>query len=155
MKQRDTVDLRNTQRCSLVERDIKVSKAQTIQRENINYLWRVGLLEGVRHCAEGGENKTSSLLSQEALRRIKTVNKSVHKDHLLFCKQCATIFLPGDTCTVRVISNSRKSRKRQKKTGKGIVYTCKICGFHQKKEMGRRSLREKPENRNVGNKRKR
>ena len=155
MKQRDTVDLRNTERCSLVERDSKVPKTQAIQRENVNYLWRIGLLEGVRQCAENGEDNTSSLLSQDALRRIKTVNESVHKDHLLFCKQCATIFLPGDTCTVRVMSNSRKSRKLRKKSGKGIIYTCKMCGFHQKKEMERRSLNENSDKRNVGNKRKR
>ena len=154
MKRRETVDLGNIESCSLVECDSKVSKAQSVQRENVNYLWRIGLLEGVRHCAESGRNKTASLLSQDALNRIKPVSESVHKDHLLFCKRCATIFLPGDTCTVRVMSNSRKMRKRKKRREKGVVYTCKICGFQQKKAM-RCPSKNEPANKTAGKKRKR
>jgi hypothetical protein len=154
MKRRGTIDLGNIQQCCLVECDSKVSKSHSAQRENVNYLWRVGLVEGVRHCAGGGEEDTPSVLSQSALSRIEPTGGSVHEDHVLFCKRCAILFLPGDNCTVRVISNSRKKRRKRKCAEKGVVYTCKSCGHHQRKESTARQKRE-PSSDKPGKKRRR
>jgi RNase P subunit RPR2 len=134
-KKRQRIDVAKIVQFNLVDTTEKLSKTQQGERENVNYLWRLGLYGGM----DGDEETSLGDISQRAIARIETDRQGLHHNHSLFCKKCSALFVPGETCTVRTISKAKKKkgvdrvgtkRKRLAKTRptKGMLYTCNHCG---------------------------
>ena len=127
----------------LLDTNTRVTKAQHVTRDNVNYLWKVGLSRSVRNLdIENHEKKTGiDPIAMEAIGRLLADESAAslsNQSIALFCTSCKVVFMPGINCTVRTLSKRKKKhelsrrRKRKKKSrripvNKGLVYTCKMC----------------------------
>ena len=142
-RDRRSIKLKNTSRIELLDTTTRVTKAQHVARDNVNFLWKIGLSRSVININNNRKYDFKDPIIEEAVGRLvmdssaaSTSNQSI----ALFCSCCKNIFIPGVNCTIRTLSKLRKKhevQKRKKKTkknkgekciNKGLVYTCKICG---------------------------
>ncbi|KAI3864966.1 hypothetical protein MKX03_023237 [Papaver bracteatum] len=59
---------------------------------------------------------------------------------LFLCQRCESILQPGSNCTVRIVKNGTKKKKKQRKNSSvrpqnKVVYTCNFC-LHRNLEKG-------------------
>ena len=129
---------------ALLDPATRLTKAQHAQRENVNYLWQVGLSRALTKANDPTRNAYQDPVSQEAVGRLlKMPCKGLDDQAIaLFCSSCKSVFLPGINCTVRTLTKSRKKHEFRKKKlsrkskhgshckyiNKGLVYTCSLCG---------------------------
>ena len=135
----------NVATLELIDSKQRTTKTQNVVRDNVNFLWKIGLSRGLSRSLNN--NKTLGLkdidpIIEEAIGRIlenPSSTPSSNQSVALFCTTCKNIFIPGKNCTVRTLTKLRKKHelhKRKKRHGKnkkktinkGLVYTCKICG---------------------------
>ena len=129
----------------LIDTKKKTTKTQHVIRDNVNYLWKIGLSRiNVSRINVNNNKKDIDIdpIIEEAIGRIlenPSSTPSSNQSVALFCTTCKNIFIPGKNCTVRTLTKLRKKHelhKRKKRHGKnkkktinkGLVYTCKICG---------------------------
>ena len=131
----------------LIDTKTRMTKRQHVIRDNVNYLWKIGLSRSMIGLSRSVINNNKKLkdidpIIEEAIGRIlenPSSTPSSNQSVALFCTTCKNIFIPGKNCTVRTLTKLRKKHelhKRKKRHGKnkkktinkGLVYTCKICG---------------------------
>ena len=133
----------------LIDTCFRTTKTQHVIRDNVNYLWKIGLSRslnniGLSRSVINNNKKLKDIdpIIEEAIGRIlenPSSTPSSNQSVALFCTTCKNIFIPGKNCTVRTLTKLRKKHelhKRKKRHGKnkkktinkGLVYTCKICG---------------------------
>ena len=133
----------------LIDTKTRMTKRQHVIRDNVNYLWKIGLSRsmnvnkiGLSRINNNKKLKDIDPIIEEAIGRIlenPSSTPSSNQSVALFCTTCKNIFIPGKNCTVRTLTKLRKKHelhKRKKRHGKnkkktinkGLVYTCKICG---------------------------
>ena len=129
----------------LIDTKKKTTKTQHVIRDNVNYLWKIGLSRiNVSRINVNNNKKDIDIdpIIEEAIGRIlenPSSTPSSNQSVALFCTTCKNIFIPGKNCTVRTLTKLRKKHelhKRKKRHGKnkkktinkGLVYTCKVCG---------------------------
>ena len=131
----------------LIDTKTRTTKTQHVIRDNVNYLWKIGLSRSMIGLSRSVINNNKKLkdidpIIEEAIGRIlenPSNTQSSNQSVALFCTTCKNIFIPGKNCTVRTLTKLRKKHelhKRKKRHGKnkkktinkGLVYTCKICG---------------------------
>ncbi|KAI3830496.1 hypothetical protein MKW98_030659 [Papaver atlanticum] len=59
---------------------------------------------------------------------------------LFLCQRCESILQPGSNCTVRIVKNGTKKKKKQRKNSSvrpqnKVVYTCNFC-LHRNLKRG-------------------
>ena len=129
----------------LIDTKTRMTKRQHVIRDNVNFLWKIGLSRiNVSRINVNNNKKDIDIdpIIEEAIGRIlenPSSTPSSNQSVALFCTTCKNIFIPGKNCTVRTLTKLRKKHelhKRKKRHGKnkkktinkGLVYTCKICG---------------------------
>ena len=126
----------------LIDTKTRTTKTQHVIRDNVNYLWKIGLSRSMFNVNNNKKLKDIDPIIEEAIGRIlenPSSTPSSNQSVALFCTTCKNIFIPGKNCTVRTLTKLRKKHelhKRKKRHGKnkkktinkGLVYTCKICG---------------------------
>ena len=126
----------------LIDTKTRMTKRQHVIRDNVNYLWKIGLSRGLSRSLNNNKKLDIDPIIEEAIGRIlenPSSTPSSNQSVALFCTTCKNIFIPGKNCTVRTLTKLRKKHelhKRKKRHGKnkkktinkGLVYTCKICG---------------------------
>ena len=129
---------------ALLDPATRLTKAQHAQRENVNYLWKIGLSRALTKASDPRGSACQDTVSQEAVGRLlKTSSNGLNDQAItLFCSSCKSVFLPGINCVVRTLTKSRKKHEFRKKKmsrkskhrddrkyiNKGLVYTCTLCG---------------------------
>ena len=140
---RRSIKLKNTSRIELLDTTTRVTKAQHVARDNINFLWKIGLSRSVININNNRKCDFKDPIIEEAVGRLVMHSSAASMSNqsiALFCSCCKNVFIPGVNCTIRTLTKLRKKhevQKRKKKTkkskgkkiiNKGLVYTCKICG---------------------------
>ena len=144
-----TIQVNNQATLELIDTKTRTTKTQHVIRDNVNYLWKIGLSRsmnvnkiGLSRINNNKKLKDIDPIIEEAIGRIlenPSSTPSSNQSVALFCTTCKNIFIPGKNCTVRTLTKLRKKHelhKRKKRHGKnkkktinkGLVYTCKICG---------------------------
>ena len=146
-KKKRTIQVNNQATLELIDTKTRTTKTQHVIRDNVNYLWKIGLSRSMIGLSRSVINNNKKLkdidpIIEEAIGRIlenPSNTPSSNQSVALFCTTCKNIFIPGKNCTVRTLTKLRKKHelhKRKKRHGKnkkktinkGLVYTCKICG---------------------------
>ena len=117
-KKKRTIQVNNQATLELIDTKTRTTKTQHVIRDNVNYLWKIGLSRSMFNVNNNKKLKDIDPIIDEAIGRIleNPSNTSLsNRSAALFCTTCKNIFIPGKNCTVRTLTKLRKKHELHKR----------------------------------------